>query len=290
MKWNKLSLMGMVMAASIAPLAAAPGDEAYVTSFDNGSVLKFEVDTGAFLGVFVPAGGGGLDGPTGLAFGPDGNLYVASFFNGSVLKYDGLSGKFMGVFVSEGSGGLQGPMDLSFGPDGNLYVVSSYVGGVFRYDSRTGAFIDRFTDVPSDAKAARWRNGALFVSSIHNVFRLDGASGALKGPITEGFPDWGIGFDFGPDGHVYVANYFDDSVMKFNSQTGERMGTFARNCFGPQMIEFGPNEDLYVASYIGDSVDCFDGRTGAWKRSMWGNGLAGAMDVAFRGPPSHSGL
>ena len=36
------------------------------------------------------------------------------------------------------------------------------------------------------------------------------------------------------------------------------MGTFAINCFGPEMIQFGPNGDLYVASYHGCSVDCFD--------------------------------
>lgn len=79
-----------------------------------------------------------------------------------------------------------------------------------------------------------------------------------------------------------MASFFDNSVMKFSSTTGQWMGTFASNCFGPEMIEFGPNGDLYVASYHGDSVDCFDGRTGAWKRSMFGGGLDGPMDIAFK--------
>jgi hypothetical protein len=70
--------------------------------------------------------------------------------------------------------------------------------------------------------------------------------------------------------------------MKFNFTTGQSMGTFAINCFGPEMIEFGPNDDLYVASYFGDSVDVFDGLTGTWKRSIFGGGLAGPMDIAFR--------
>ena len=60
------------------------------------------------------------------------------------------------------------------------------------------------------------------------------------------------------------------------------MGTFASNAFGPELIEFGPDGDLYVASYHGDSVDRFDGQTGAWKRSMWGSGLDGPLDIAFR--------
>ena len=60
------------------------------------------------------------------------------------------------------------------------------------------------------------------------------------------------------------------------------MGIFAKNCFGPELIDFGPDGDLYVASYHGDSVDRFDGQTGQWKHSMRGNGLDGPFDVAFR--------
>ena len=186
---NYKTILAGVIFALIAGLAQA-ANVVYVTSFDNDSVLKFDADTGAFLGVFVPAGSGGLNGPTGLTFGPDGHLYVASFvFTNTVLKYHGQSGRFLGVFVSEGSGGLQGPMDLSFGADGNLYVVSSYAGGVFRYDGRTGAFIDQFTSEPSGAEGLRWRGRFMYASS-HNddtVFQFDGHTGALLGPLRTAF-------------------------------------------------------------------------------------------------------
>lgn len=257
----------------------------YVTSFNSDSVLRFDANTGAFVGVFVPPGSGGLNGPTGLVFGPDGNLYVASFvLTNRVLKYDGRSGAFLGEFVTEGSGGLQGPIDLTFGPDGDLYVASSYAGGVFRYDGRTGEFVTQFTAGPSGAEGVNWRLGDLFVSGHvrDRVTRYDGQDGHNLGAVTRGFLDWATGFDFGPDGHIYVASFFDDAVMKFNAQTGAWMGVFAKNCFGPEMIEFGPNGDLYVASYHGGSVDRFDGRTGAWKGSMFGHGLDGPIDVAFR--------
>jgi DNA-binding beta-propeller fold protein YncE len=298
MKFFRPSLVGAAL-VSIAGLAAssslgapAPPGRArtktfvYVTSYESDSVLKFNASTGAFVGVFVPPGSGGLNGPTGLTFGPDGHLYVASFvFNNSILKYHGSSGQFLGVFVAEGSGGLQGPMDLKFGPNGDLYVATSYSGGVFRYNGQTGAFVTKFTSGPSGAEALDWHLGDLFVSShvSDKVFRFDGQTGDNLGPVTDGFLDWATGFDFGADGNIYAASFFDDSVMKFNFQTGDWMGTFASNCFGPAMIEFGPNGDLYVASYHGDSVDRFDGQTGAWKDSMWGNGLDGPMDIAFRG-------
>ena len=279
----KVSLFGVGLLAALVRLAAA--DVVYVSSFDNDSVLKFDAETGASLGVFVPSGSGGLNGPTGLTFGPDGHLYVSSFvFNNTVMKYDGQTGQFLGVFVTSGSGGLLSPMDLGFGPDGNLYVVSSYVGAAFRYNGTTGAFIDQFTTEPSGAEAIRWRGKSMFISS-HNddeVVRFRARDGVRQGSITRGFLDWATGFDFGPDDNIYVASFFDDAVIRFNRRTGQSMGTFASNCFGPEMIEFGPNGDLYVASYFGDSIDRFDGRRGTWKQSIGGSGLAGPMDIAFR--------
>ena len=112
---GKISFVGIGMALLVRLAAAA--NIVYVSSFDSDTVLKFNAQSGAPLGIFVPAGSGGLNGPTGLTFGPDGHLYVSSFvLNNRVLKYDGRSGQFLGVFVDEGSGGLQGPMDLGFGP------------------------------------------------------------------------------------------------------------------------------------------------------------------------------
>ena len=125
--------------------------------------------------------------------------------------------------------------------------------------------------------------GALVASrGSDQVLRYDG-SGAAQGVFASDpalvSP---IGINFGPDGNTYVASFFDDAVVRFNRRTGQSMGTFASKCDGPEMIEFGPNGDLYVASYFGDSVDRFDGRSGTLKLSIFGGGLAGPMDIAFR--------
>ena len=125
----------------------------------------------------------------------------------------------------------------------------------------------------------------MFISG-HNdneVLRFRAKNGASMGPVNQAaFLDWATGFDFGPDGNLYVASFFDDAVIKFSRRTGQSMGTFAANCDGPEMIEFEPNGDLYVASYFGDSIDRFDGRSGTLKQSIFGNRLAGPMEIAFR--------
>jgi signal transduction histidine kinase len=49
---SKVSFIGIVLLAALVRLSAA--DVVYVTSFDNDSVLRFDAETGASLGVFVP--------------------------------------------------------------------------------------------------------------------------------------------------------------------------------------------------------------------------------------------
>lgn len=143
----------------------------YVCDFNKANVVRYDGTTGAFRGVFVPKGSGGLSGPNNMTFGPDGDLYVSDSGISvssdtpvsAVLRYQGPSGRspgaFMGEFVPAGSGGLLQAQSVLFGPDGNgdwhedLYVASAQlVGGndkgnhgtVKRYDGRTGAFIDTF--------------------------------------------------------------------------------------------------------------------------------------------------
>jgi DNA-binding beta-propeller fold protein YncE len=71
----------------------AQAQELYVSSFETHQVLRYDGTTGAFLNAFVAAGSGGLQNPTGLAFGPDGALYVGSSNTAEVLRYDGQTGR-----------------------------------------------------------------------------------------------------------------------------------------------------------------------------------------------------
>ena len=67
----------------------------YVSDAGQGNVQVFDVVTGAFVGVFVPFGSGGLTYPDGLVFGPSGDLFVADRTLNAVLRFAGSTGAFL---------------------------------------------------------------------------------------------------------------------------------------------------------------------------------------------------
>ena len=125
-------------------LAFGPDGHLYVSSA-TGEILEYDGATGAFLGVFVDAGGngGGPVDPYGLAF-HQGKLYVASYFPSEVKAFDATTGAFVSTFVASGAGGLSGPTALAFGPNGDLYVTSYDNDTIRRYNGATGAFVSVF--------------------------------------------------------------------------------------------------------------------------------------------------
>ena len=206
-------------------LTFGPDGNLYVTSEFTGpllpgmnspdSVLRFSGTTGAFIGAFVPAGGGGLTDPGGLAFGSDGNLYVNSGEGqgsqaNAILRFAGTTGNFLSTFVPSGSGGLIGGLDLIFGPDGNLYTTNQTnpPSNVLRFAGATGAFLGTF--VPA-------------------------GSGGLTHPFN---------LAFGPDGNLYVTDSFPAAVRRYNGATGGFIDTFISGGSGgltsPADLVFAP--------------------------------------------------
>ena len=109
-----------------------------VSNSSGNNVLRFDGNTGNFLGEFIPPGSGGLSNPDTIVFGPDGNgddksdIYVASGKDpgnpadptpSAVLRYDGITGAFIDKFVGDNpntaadeTGGLSRPYGLAFRP------------------------------------------------------------------------------------------------------------------------------------------------------------------------------
>jgi streptogramin lyase len=197
-------------------LTFGPDGNLYVASFvtgdgtQPGAILRYNGQTGAFIGAFVAPGSGGLLTAQQCVFGPDGNLYVADNDRGQVLRYNGKTGAFMDAFVPVGSGGLINADGLVFGPDGNLYVSDGGRRSVLRYDGHSGAFLDNF---------------------------VPGGSGGLGIPF---------GIEFGPNGNLFVSSaYTNQGIYQYDGKTGTFVDQFAKT---PAAGPYGPFYFVFSSS------------------------------------------
>ncbi|MEH7332064.1 hypothetical protein V7161_05460 [Neobacillus drentensis] len=216
----------------------------------NGDVLKFNGQTGAFLGELVHSADPNSPlAPRGIVLSTHNVLFVADlgdFFMGvdtpgEVRMYDGTTGVFRGNLSHPGFNPFH-PRGLVFGPDGLLYVSAfdpsegenGLRGWVLRFDLKSGEF-------------------EVFIKSddVNNLHRPEGLV-------------------FGPDGNLYVTSFKNlndpndtDKILIFDGQTGKFLDKIDLYAPGQarafaQALLFGPNGKLYVP-ITGPSDDKPDG-------------------------------
>ena len=226
------------------------------------NVVRFDGNTGNYLGEFISPGSGGLSNPDTIVFGPDGNgddkpdIYVASGDKpgnsaeptaSAVLRYDGITGAFIDKFVGDNpntaadeTGGLSRPYGLAFGPDGNFYVSSFLSDQILRYNGKTGQFIDVFAAGNQQAGGLNGPNGLLFAPD-GNLYVT------TQGSVAR-------------DGKADYSASFPSQVLRYNPQTGQS-SIFASPDPSPRSQGFtsllgmaiGPADgDLYVSDFAND--------------------------------------
>lgn len=102
-------------------LAFGPDNAVYVTNTGANQILKYNTQTGAFIGV---AASTGLSAPRGVRFGPDGLMYVTSSNTNRIMRFT-TAGAYVDDYVPAGAGGMSSPERMTFGPDGDLYVSAN---------------------------------------------------------------------------------------------------------------------------------------------------------------------
>ncbi|UIE39345.1 PEP-CTERM sorting domain-containing protein [Leptodesmis sichuanensis] len=151
--------------------AFGPDGSLYVSSFRTNQILKFDGQTGSFLGVFASDNNNGLgalnglNGPNDLLFGPDGSLYVATQgtantadgssvtpYASQVLRYtpEQVAGLIPTtvpeLFIDQPALLPENPgfislLGLALAPDAQSLYLSDYAGSIRRYDL-TGNLLD----------------------------------------------------------------------------------------------------------------------------------------------------
>ena len=233
-----------------------------VSNSSGNNVLRFDGNTGNFLGEFIPPGSGGFFNPDQIVFGPDGNgddksdIYVSSGDKpgnsgeataSAVLRYDGITGAFIDKFVGDNpntaadeTGGLSRPYGLAFGPDGNFYVSSFLSDQILLYNGKTGQFIDVFASGNQQAGGLNGPNGLLFAPD-GNLYVT------TQGSVAR-------------DGKADYSASFPSQVLRYNPQTGQS-SIFASPDPSPRSQGFtsllgmaiGPADgDLYVSDFAND--------------------------------------
>jgi sugar lactone lactonase YvrE len=143
--------------------AFAPDGSLFVSSFRTNQILRYNVTTGAFLGVFASdnnsglGSANGLNGPNGLLFGPDGSLYVTTQgsandisggltfpFASQVLRYSpeqvaGLApSETPSIFIDQPTPLPESEfislLGLALAPTDDSLYVSDFAGGIRQYD------------------------------------------------------------------------------------------------------------------------------------------------------------
>ena len=159
---------------------------------------------------------GAMAGPVGAV----GDLYAVATATSStpmILQYDGETGDFVGTFATRGGGGLG---SMAWGPNGNLFVIHGITTlwwRVAEFDGETGAF-------------------------IQNVMETDPPQSPSDLTI-------GKGMAFGPDGDLYIGDFWLGTVTRYDGTTFTEIASTPEGSVGtPSGIHFAPNGNLFVLS------------------------------------------
>ena len=211
----------------------------YVAEYLNDRIQAFSAE-GEFLSVVIAGSGsqpGEFDAPGGVAVSDEGRLYVADFNNHRVQALDA-EGNFLWQVGTTGEKGIAAgmfnyPTDVALLPNGNVVVADAY-------NDRIQVF------GPDGAFLRKW-GGPLatnIAGSAHGWFKT--ATGVVVGP----------------QGDVFVADFYNHRVQKFTADSeflvafgehGTGEGQFER----PTDMAVDADGNVYVVDFGNNRIQKF---------------------------------
>ena len=102
-------------------------------------------------------------------------------------------------------------------------------------------------------------DGNLYVGSfLDHVDRFDGVTGAPLGIIPTPEASSPGSITFGPDGMLYLSDYFGSQAIVYDEVTGGLVKTFLEELSGPNSVVFADNDDFLVTSYFNNRTISFE--------------------------------
>lgn len=262
-----------------ATVRAEAGDLLVASRFTS-NILRYNSQTGAFLGVF--ATGNGLANPNGIAYGPDGNLYAGNGDEPRVLRFNGQTGAYLGDFVTAATpGGLINCRAIAFGPDGDLYVCSGSSNQVLRYNGTTGNFVGIAASghgMLGPVGLSFGPDGNLYVGcALSNTVYAFTTSGTFIRFYGCGSNRNQVGTIFDRAGRLLVAQSVTNNVVAYDPVTGVCLGVVAsgNGLSTPIYLTLDSDGNLIVGSFGDDSVKKFDPATGTFLGTIVASGSGG---------------
>lgn len=210
------------------------GDKLYVPEYMNDRIQVFSL-TGEPLAIIggPGTGPGQFNAPGGVAVADNGDLFVADVYNhrvqhlnadGSFVKQWGTTGK-----TGKGAGDFTYPTDVTLGKDSALYVADGYGNRIQVFDTGGG-----------------------FLRKWGGPFAL-GLYGPFKGWITTV-----TSIAIGPDGSVFVADFYNDRFQKFTAK-GNYLTAFGTSSDNPghtaMAVDVGEDGAVWSVSFADNQVE-----------------------------------
>lgn len=225
-------------------LAIGPNGNLFVSSQETSSVKEYSGKTGQFIRDFVSADDGVLF-PKGLSFSSDGSLFVltaripgvtlGNFPAIGALEFD-RTGRLLDYIQTGSAFGAQS-IDITFGgPEENLFVSTTGFrdpnGFIYRYDVQTKSILSRLDPsggvFPGTNPIGIVANDKyIWYAKLSNgeIGRIDLATQEIDPAFKDSNISPGsFGLTFAADGSLLVSNSFDNSIKKYNSETGDFLG------------------------------------------------------------------